>query len=126
GGDELWGGTSRYRRRGDDDVVLFDRLGEQLDLFAMSLLGQLLRVPAGALAGLAEVDLEELRTERLHLLFHDRPRVECLDHRAKATRRGDGLETGYARADDEGLRRRDRARRRREHREELGERSGRE
>src|SRR5256885_11007166 len=52
----------------------------------------LLRVPAGALAGLAKVDFEELRAERLHLLFHDRPRVECLDHRAQPPRRGDGLE----------------------------------
>ena len=92
----------------------------------MSLFGELLRVSAGALAGLAEVDLEELRAEGLHLLLHHRPRVERLDDRAEPPRRRDGLKAGDARADDEDFRGRDRARGRRQHREEFWKRGGRE
>src|SRR5919201_149450 len=77
---------ARVRRRGDDDVVLFHRLRQELDLLAVRFFRELLRVSAGALAGLAEVDLEEIRTERLNLLLHDRPRVEGLDDRAEPAR----------------------------------------
>src|SRR5437763_16878845 len=92
----------------------------------MSLFGELLGVSAGALAGLAEVDLKELRAEGLHLLLYHRPRVERLDDRAEPPRRRDGLEAGNTRADDEGFRWRDGTRGRRQHREELWKHGGRE
>ena len=57
----------------------------------MRLLGELFGVPAGSLARFTEVHLEELRPERLHLLLHHGPRVECLDHRAQPSRGRDGL-----------------------------------
>src|SRR5258705_10459802 len=81
-------------------------LREELDLFAVRLLGQLLRVTAGARAALAEVDLEEFRAEALHLLLHDGPCVEGLDDRAETRRGGDRLQASDSAADDEGLRRR--------------------
>ena len=57
----------------------------------MRLLRQLFRVATGPGSALAEIDLQELRAEALHLLLHHRPRVERFDDGTEPPRRRDRL-----------------------------------
>ena len=124
--DRLLGDQDRrpaagHERGRDHDVDLADRLGHQL-LLARLLLGrQLLRVAARALEVAAEVELEEVRAERLDLLLDRGAHVEALDHRAQPARGRDRLQPGHAGAEHEHRRRPDRARRGHQHREEAAE-----
>ena len=97
-------------------------LRDELLLLAVRFFGELLRVAAGALALLAELDLEEFRTEALDLLLHDRPGIERLDHRAEPAGRRDGLQARDAGSEHEDARRGDRPRGRGQHGEELRQR----
>ena len=58
------------------------------------------RVAVRGLAGLPQIDFDELRPERLHLLFDGRPRVEGFNPGAESLRRRDGLQPGDTDADD--------------------------
>ena len=68
-------------------------VGEQLALAALLVLGELLRVlaGAGAVALLLHLDLDELGAEALDLLLDGGADVVSLDHRAEALRGGDRL-----------------------------------
>ncbi len=76
-------------------------------------------VTACGLRVFAEIELEKLRAERLHLLFNDRSNVVTADDRAQAARRCDRLQSGNAGAEHQHLCRRYRSGRRREHRKKL-------
>ena len=80
-------------------------------------LGELTRVAALRLFA-PDAEVEEGCAEALHLLLHDRPDVEARHNGAEPPRRRDRLEAGDARSQHEYLRRRNRARRRHQHREE--------
>ncbi len=126
-GDELGRGPPRDQRRGDDDVLALDVLGNQRGLLLLVGVRHFLGVTAGGL-GLLELivlDRDELRAERGHLFLDRRAHVGGGDDGAEPPRRGDGLETGDADAHDEDARGRHRARRRHHHRQRAAEFCGR-
>ena len=107
------GGRDHAVGRGDAPV-------EHVLLLRLFLGGQFARIAAGALGGDARLD--ELRTERAHLLARRAADVVGLDHGAEPLRGRDRLQARDARADHEHGGRADRARGGRQHREELVER----
>ncbi len=74
------------------------------------------RVAVLGLAGLAEIDLEKLGTERLHLFRDHRAGIECHDPGAEPLGRGDCLKSRDAGTDHEHVGRFQRARRGHHHR----------
>ena len=107
------------QRRGDDDVLLLDVLGDQRRLLALVVVGHLLGVAARRL-GLFELLVlhrDEAAAQALHLLLDRRTHVGRRDDGAQPLGGGDGLQTGDADAHDEGAGRRHRARRGHHHRE---------
>src|SRR5207248_10046641 len=90
----------------------------QLALFGEELLRLCAGVTTRALLRL-ERKLEELRAETLHFFGRRSAYVVRLDHSTEPAGRRDGLQAGYAGAEDEHLRRRHGAGSRHEHREEL-------
>ena len=75
GVDEPRGRSSRYRRCGDDEVHVLDCRVNEVSALALGLLGQLTRVPAGALGLLAEIDFQECRAEAFDLITDDWPYI---------------------------------------------------
>ena len=90
--------------------------GEHLLLL---LLGEFLGVPTGAFRFLHRFCLDERGTQTLDLLAHHRPNVERRHDRPQPPGGGDGLKPSDPGPDDERLGRCQRARRRREHGQEL-------
>ena len=110
---------------GDDGIELADPRLERGLLRLHLLRRQLARVAALRL-GAGDAEVEPVRAEALDLLADDGAHVEAGDDGAEPARGRDRLQARDACADDEHLRRRDRARRGHEHREEAGEMLGRE
>ena len=101
------------------------RFGDELSLAAPSIPAHRPRVAAHALSADRSFssssggrNVDPLRAERFDLLFHGRPHVGRLDHRAKALGGRDGLQARDADAQDQHPRRLDGSRRRHQHRHE--------
>ena len=94
--------------RCDDGVARGDHPRHLLALAAELFLAHLLRVAAGGLGvGGFEIELHELRPQRLDLLLDGGADVVALHHRAEPPGRGDGLQSGDAGPDHEHARRGD-------------------
>ena len=113
---------ARDHRGGDDDVALGHDPPEQLALAIVKrfILGTRVAARVLGILGL-EGQLDEARPEALDLFLGGRPQVVRRGDGAEPPRRGDRLEPGHARPDHQHPRRRDRARRRRQHREHAGQ-----
>ncbi len=111
---------ARHGSRGDHEVGQRDAVVDH-GLLLRPLLGrQLARIAADPIGGNAGID--ELGTERFHLLPGGRTHIEGLDDGPKPPGGRDGLQAGNAGPHDECLRRPDRAGGRGQHRQELVER----
>ena len=125
GGDQPRRRPAGHERGRDDDVGVGDVALEQLLLLRLLLGGERGGVAALVLrAGHLELELHERRPQALHLLLHDRPRVERRHDGAEAAGGGDRLQAGHAGAEDEHLGGRDRAGGGHQHGEELRQRLG--
>ncbi len=103
GADKARRGPARNERRGDDDVLLGDVIGDEFGLGLLLFVCQFTGIAAltrGILQGLGH---DELRAERLDLLAGSRTNVGGGDDSAQTARGGDGLKTGNASAHDEHL-----------------------
>ena len=76
-------------------------LRHHLALLRELLGGKLPRITLRRLPGFAQIDLDELRAKRVHLLFDRRTRVERFDARAEPLCGRDRLQAGDPDADDE-------------------------
>lgn len=84
--DQLRGRFPWYQGRGDDDVDLTSLLHEKLLLSLKELRGHLLGVSALAGTIFLDIDLDELRSERLYLLASGRTGVEAADDGSETAR----------------------------------------
>ncbi len=118
GGDEFGSRFAGHERRGDDDVAVGDHLCHQRSLPDESFLGLGFGVATFVLGvGGVEWKLDESRADRLHLLLDRRANVVSAYDGAHAFGGRDGLQPRHAGADDEHLRRLNRAGGGHEHRE---------
>ena len=106
-------------RRGDNDVLLGDMIGDERGLLGLILPGHFLGVAAGGLRRLEflVLDGDEFRAERGDLLLGRQANVGRRNLRAETPRRGDRLQAGNAGTHDEDLCRRHGAGRRHHHRQ---------
>ena len=125
--DELRRRPAGDQRRGDDDVLLGDVLGDERRLLRPVFRRHLLGVARRGFRRLEllVLDRDELCAERSHLLLGGRAHVGRGDDRAEPARRRDRLQAGDARAHDEDARRRHGARRGHHHRHGAAEMRGR-
>ena len=105
-------------RRGDDDMRLGQLVGERGLLARLGLVGEFLGIAALPRAALAEIEIDRLGAEREDLLARLGAHVIGVDIRAQATRGGDRLESGHARAQHHHPRRLGRTGRGHHHRQE--------
>ncbi len=98
-------------RCADHDVLLADRVGDQLRLRALVIVAHLAGIAAGGLRlfGLLALDHHETGAQALHLLLRHRPHVGRRHDGAQPPRGGDRLQPGDARAHHEDTGRRHRA-----------------
>src|ERR1019366_6925923 len=83
------------------DVALAHYFAQQLALAPVELLILSFRVAARVLRILGfDRELDKTPAEALNLLFRGRPQIVRIDYRSKSARRGDGLESGHAGAND--------------------------
>ncbi len=112
------GRTARNKRRGDDDILLGDMVGNECCLFGLIVLRHFLGIAAGGFRRLELVvlDRDELRAKRGNLFLRRRANIGG-GHDCTQTARGrNRLKTGNARPHDENLGGGNRARCRHHHR----------
>ena len=107
GGDQLGRGLARDQRGGDDDVDFPRLLRVHRALRGLEALAHHLGVAAAARALFLVIDLDELATERDHLVGDFGAGVVGAHDGAQVGRGADGGEAGHAGAGDEDLGRRD-------------------
>ncbi len=110
---------------GDDHVAIADNFAEKLALLAVKIFALRARVAAFVLRVLGfDGEFDETSAQALHLFLYRGAQIVGGNHRAQAARRGDGLQSSDADADDQHARRRDGARSGGEHGENFGQRVG--
>ena len=117
-----WRGAPRNERRGDDDILLGDMVGNQGRLLGLIFLRHFLGVTTRRLGCLEflVLDREELGAERGDLFLDRRTHIGCRHHRTKPARRGNRLQPGNTDAHDEHFGGRHGAGRRHHHRQARG------
>ena len=98
-----WGGAPRNERRGDDDILLGNMVGNQGRLLGLIFLRHFLGVTTRRLGCLEflVLDREELGAERGDLFLDRRTHIGCRHHRTKPARRGNRLQPGNTDTHDE-------------------------
>ena len=116
-GDQFRRRTARNKRRADNNILLGNMLGHQCLLALLIISAHLFGITALGLAAIIFIgfDHHKCAAKAFHLFGSGAAHIRGTHNRAQTFGRGNGLQTGNARAHHENTRRRNRARRRHHH-----------